>query len=206
MNFKLLFVTAIIFICCNRRNTSTVTKSSPSNYEQVLEAKEGIKPDPDSIGTLIAKIEFKLKATKEELDIFDDGIVPWISLQSPNEEIPRLIDADEIILPYSKVTLIIDYPLNKPASFEISAQGSGFTKTQLIREISKKYHQIYQDEEESASIKTIPLEKRKGLINRNETNGKYGVWGHDLADLDLSVVEVYKNREGKIYLTLSVES
>lgn len=76
----------------------------------------------------------------------------------------------------------------------------------MLQVISKKYHEIYIEEEASATTKTIPVEKREGLINRNETNGKYGIWGHDLSDLDLSSVEVYQNSEKKIYLVLSVES
>ncbi len=160
----------------------------------------------DSLGVLISKIEFKQKATKEDLKIFDDGIVPWISINEPGKYIDSLIQPDEIVLPFSKVTLIIDYPLTHKASFDISAIGNGFSRKQLIQLISEKYHEIYKEEETSSKAKTVPVDKRDTLLNRNRTNGKYGIWGHDLSDLDLDSIEVYKNADGKIYLTLDIES
>jgi hypothetical protein len=44
------------------------------------------------------------------------------------------------------------------------------------------------------------------MYNRNETNGKYGIWGHDIADLDISGISVYKTKNGEIILTLNIES
>ena len=82
----------------------------------------------------------------------------------------------------------------------------GFTKKQLLSEVRKNYVALYAEEEATATVKTIPLEKRTGMINRNQTNGKYGVWGHDIADLYLSGIIVYKNKEGKIFLSLDIES
>lgn len=76
----------------------------------------------------------------------------------------------------------------------------------MILAISKKYHEIYNEEEKSSKIKTIPLDERTGIINRNETQGKYGIWGHDLSDLDLSSIEVYETDEGKINILLIIES
>ena len=52
----------------------------------------------------------------------------------------------------------------------------------------------------------MSLNQRKGIINRNETDGKYGIWGHDLEDLDLSTIEVYRNKENKLELVLGIES
>jgi hypothetical protein len=68
------------------------------------------------------------------------------------------------------------------------------------------YHEIYKEEERTANTKTIPLNKREGLVNRNKTDGKYGVWGHDISDLDLSSIEVHKNSNGHFTLVLNVES
>jgi hypothetical protein len=154
---------------------------------------------------LLQTIEIKVRARQEDLEVFEDGIVPWINLQEAEKEIDRLIDADKIILPYPVATLVIDYPLNKPAQFELKTNTEGWTKKALINEISQKYHDIYKEEEGSATQKTIPMEKREGISNRNQTNGKYGIWGHDLSDLDLSSIEVYRSGD-KIILRLVVES
>ena len=155
---------------------------------------------------LITTIEFGVKAEPEDAKDFEDGIIPWINIEKPENQINRLIDADKVVITYSEVTLVIDYPLNKPAEFILKSSGKGFTKKQLVFEISKKYHEIYEAEESSAKTKTIPLEKRKGLINRNETNGKYGICCHDIGDLDLSSAQVYKTENGKIQIVLEVES
>jgi hypothetical protein len=189
----------IILAGCNSREQAA---SLPVANIPVTDAVQ----QTDTLGRLISTIEIKLKATKEDLKVFDDGIVPWISLEKPGQEMNRLIDGDKIVLPYAKVSIIIDYPLNTAAVFEITTTGEGFSTKQIILEISKKYHEIYALEESSATTKTLPMEKRKGLINRNETNGKYGVCCHDLADLDLSTIDVHQNTKGKITLVLGVES
>ncbi|MDP9082101.1 MAG: hypothetical protein M3O71_32195 [Bacteroidota bacterium] len=159
----------------------------------------------DTTGVLISKIEFELKATQEDLKIFEDGIVPWISIENPSNGIDSLIDADEIVLPFSQATLIIDYPLRKPVTFDLATE-NGFSRKQLIMLISEKYHEIYKGEETTASTKTVRADERKDLLNRNETNGKYGIWGHDLSDLDLGTIEVHETSSGKIYLVLDIES
>jgi hypothetical protein len=160
----------------------------------------------DTLGTVISSIEFNIKGTVEDLKIFDNGIVPWVNLEHPEKQIDSLIDADEIVLPYQNATLIIDYPLTQKAISNISATSKGFSRKLLIQLISDKYHEIYEEEEKSATSKKVPLDERKDLINRNTTNGKYGIWGHDLSDLDLSSIEVYKKSDGGIYLILIIES
>lgn len=217
MILRIIVILALAtFISCNTNESNQITDSNSTqregdtakDYGELLNQKENAQQNKelDNLGNLISTIEFKVRAIKEDLQIFDDGIVPWISLEEPEKEIKRLIDPDKIVLPYNNVTLIIDYPLNNPATFELTGNGSGFSRRQLIKEISKRYHDIYKEEEVTATIKTVPIKERKDLINRNQTNGKYVIWGHDLSDLDLSSIEVLRNQDGKIYLNLGVES
>jgi len=156
--------------------------------------------------TSISKIDFKLHASKADPDVFPNGIVPWINIDSPKKQIDSLINADELILLFNKVRLVIDYPLSNKATFEIEASGNGFSRRRLITIISEKYHEIYKEEERTAREKTLPMAERKGLINRNSTNGKYGICCHDIADLDLESVEVHRDLFGNIFLTLNIES
>ena len=58
----------------------------------------------------------------------------------------------------------------------------------------------------ATKVKTIPPDKRGETLNRNQTDGKYAIWGHDLSDLYLMEIEVYKTKEGKIILRLNIES
>lgn len=181
---------------------------SKENYDAILSKKESeaVNKKQNNLGTLIATIEFGVQASEDELEDFEDGIIPWISIENPESEMDRLIDSNEIVTPYSEITKIIDYPLNKPTSFVLRNSKNGFTKKELILEISKKYHEIFTVEETTATIKTIPPDKRKKIMNRNETNGNYGIWGHDIGDLDLSSIEVYKSESGKIQIILDVYS
>lgn len=200
----IIFLTFISLISCKHLPFF----KSKENYNAVLTKKESeaVNKKQNNLGTLITTIEFGVKAPEEELEDFEDGIIPWISIENPESEIDRLIDSDEIVIPYSEITIIIDYPLNKPTSFVLTNSKNGFTKKELILEISKKYHDIYTVEETTATIKTIPPDERKGIMNRNETNGNYGIWGHDIGDLDLSSIEVYKSESGKIQIILDVYS
>ena len=152
------------------------------------------------------EIPIEVNATLEEKTDFEDEIIPWISIENPEPEIARLRNANEVVLKKSVAILVIDYPLNDSFGFELKASSSsGFTRAGLVRTISKIYHEIYNTEEETATIKTIPREERKGIINRNSTNGKYGIWGHDLSDLDLSGLQVLES-DNKTYIFLMVES
>jgi hypothetical protein len=155
---------------------------------------------------LTSKIEFKVKGKLNDTDVFKDRIIPWISIADPGKETDSLIDANEVVTQFTKATLIIDYPLTNKATLELTTDGKGLTRKQLILLISKKYHEVYDEEEATATIKTAPPKDRGQLLNRNKTNGKYGIYGHDITDLDLDWVEVTQGADGKIYLTLEIES
>jgi hypothetical protein len=196
----------IIFLACSCResnNQNTYVEKPVS-----LPDKAVIKTvaQADTLGPIIFTIEFKIKASGEDLKTFEDGFIPWVNIDNPKLQLEKMVDVDKTILPYSSASIIIDYPLNYPAVFEIKSRGEGFSRRQLIMEISSKYHEIYKLEESTAKTKTIPVEKREGLYNRNQTDGKFGVWGHDITDLDLSTIEVHKNSKGQITLTLGIES
>ncbi|WP_066759364.1 hypothetical protein [Crocinitomix algicola] len=155
-----------------------------------------------------SEILFQVKTSdKEDLEIFEDGIIPWISINDPENSLDNLLEKDKIVLNTKEAILLIDYPLNKPVEIKIKSQKDvGFSRGELIRLISQEYHRIYQEEEETAKVKTVPLEEREGLINRNETDGKYGIWGHDIGDLDLSAIIVHFKNGSIPKLELYIES
>lgn len=134
-----------------------------------------------------------------------EELVSIVPIDNPGKAIDNIVDIDKVILPYKKVKLLIDYPLDKPSNTEIMAKGDGFTRRELITEINKAYHKIYEEEEQTATVKTTPIDKRVGLINRNKTDGKFGICCHDIADLAISQIEVQKNNN-EITLVLFIES
>lgn len=200
--FTIVLVSAFLSCSSRQSNKTATSATSDSTGKSVIHSNSPV----DSLGPVIFTIDFNVKATGEDLETFEDGFIPWISIDNPKAELKKLVDADKIILPFTTVKIIVDYPLNFPATFEVSAIQQGFSRKELIVEISRLYHEIYKLEESTAATKTIPIDKRGGLRNRNQTDGKFGVWGHDISDLDLSQIEVHKNSSGQVTLTLVVES
>ena len=137
----LLFLTFISLISCKH----IPLFKSKENYDDVLTKKEAeaVNKKQNKLGTLIATIEFGVQATEEELKDFEDGIIPWISIENPESEIDKLIDSDEIVIPYSEITIRIDYPLNKPTSFVLTNSKNGFTKKELILQKTRLYKSGY---------------------------------------------------------------
>ncbi len=187
-----------------------VVKNSPDVPVEVLliqkREAEAASKTYDVFGELISTVNFTMQPSKEDDETGDTDLIPWIGLEGIDAELDRLIEPDEVVVSNKKVTILIDYPLNNPVRFDLISKKEGFSRKHLAVEISRKYHSLYIEEEETASVKTIPPEQRKTMINRNETNGKYGIWGHDLGDLALRAIEVRRSSDGEILLCLLIES
>lgn len=181
--------------------TSKTSGEGPGEVQAA--ATEPASTPPESINT--REITVELVPTKEESELYREG-GPAINLETP--EVGRLRGADEVVVPASKLRIILDYPLTNPSSLIVipAADDKGFTRKQLVVMISEKYHAVYDEEERTATIKTTPREKRKGLINRNRTNGIHGIWGHDLGDLVLHTIVVKKAADGTTELALGIDS
>ncbi len=207
----LIFIVISLFSCFNQTDKRAVYEkkistadSIPKTYIDTIKELENSSTilNYDSLGTLISKVRFDV--TTNNLKDYKNGKIPWIRIDSPQIEIQNLIGKDEIVVPETSLTVIIDYPLSSNYKFDIISK-SGFTRTQLINEISKHYYQLYNEEEKTASIKTVPRKERK-IYNRNQTNGTYRIWGHDIGDLVLDEIHVYKNSSGVVFLILQCES
>ena len=181
-----LIILSCLIVSCKSQNEKKVAELTQNNSE----------------------ILFQVKATdKDDIEFYENGIIPWISIKDTESEIENLIGKDDVVIKNNYAILIIDYPLNNPVEIKIkSNDSSGFTRKELAEKISSHYKRIYKEEEESTENKTIPIDEREGIINRNQTDGKYGIWGHDIDDLDLSAIIVTKTENGEIKLELIVES
>ena len=112
---------------------------------------------------------------------------------------------DDIKYPYktyinkAHIKICFNYPLAKEFIFEFDApNGKYFTHGNIAKIIRETYKYIYDEEEKSTEIAigTIP-----NMLNRNTTDGKYGIWGHSIEDLLLNCL--YK--KGDIYY-MSIDS
>lgn len=200
-----IFILTIIFTSCKGQAQKANEKQETKDPITVIQENEKKASEKRSknIGELISTISFKVK-TDNKKD-YEDGFIPWASIENAKQDIPNLYKSDEIVITENNVKIIIDYPLTNQYEFIITSK-NGFSRKQLLAEINFHYYKLYEEEEKSATVKTIPIDKRTTMYNRNQTNGKYGIWGHDIADLVLSEIEVYKSSTGQIILMLGIES
>lgn len=197
-----LFLTLMLLILLS---CSTNTRKQLDDPQEIIVQREKASGEKSNaqLGKFLGVISFEVKTN--DTGGFENGFIPWASLEKPEEAISGLKDAKEILIHKNVVTVIIDYPVTNEYRFELNA-AKGFSRELLIEEISKAYYKMYEEEEATATIKTIPLEKRTTMYNRNETNGKYGIWGHDIADLVLSEIHIYEDADKKLVLALIIDS
>jgi len=129
----------------------------------------------------------------------DDRYSPYISMADP-KELNMLTDPDEIIIYKEKIFMEYDYPLKKSFYFkEMAPNGKYFTRKDLGKIISDRYKQMYDEE---AKTTTIPIGTMAvNIVNRNETNGTYGIWMHGIEDLLLHTI-YYNARKDTYYIDL----
>lgn len=112
-------------------------------------------------------------------------------------------DNRRILLPNKKYILIIDYPLRNKYEQEIITGKKGMVLREVLNIAVDAYKKIYKEERKTSKLKEESISKRsKGkslLINRAETDGKYGIWGHGIEDLTITNIMVKGN---KIYLSV----
>lgn len=192
-----LFLLVLVSACITQCKSAETPTESLTDKEVM--AAQRIYED---LGKPVAFIPFGVNTANYE--IYEDGIIPSVNIENYAEDLPRLVMKDMVMIYENTVTILIDYPLNNPYTFTLTSE-DGFTRGLLLQEISKHYTYVYTEEERTATVKTLPMEQRE-MINRNETNGTYGIWGHDLGDLFLAGIHVHKDRDGRTVLLLDIES
>lgn len=117
----------------------------------------------------------------DSIDWEDDyNISPYITIESPEYDIAAQLFPDEVVIPMNKIKVYYDYPLSIPATFEFKAdQEAGFTRAELARKICRGYQKIYQEEDAAVGDPG----------HRAQSEGPYGIFGHDIGDLVLRTVK-----------------
>jgi hypothetical protein len=128
----------------------------------------------------------------------DDRPSPYVSIANPEGDIGLMRDADERVVDAPTIRVLYKYPLTTTGPtpeeeeaggwiFEETApNGKFFTRADLARAVAARYGAIYDEE---AGTTTVEPGYIPGMINRNRTNGRYGIWGHTISDLALRAVE-----------------
>lgn len=127
-------------------------------------------------------------------DSNETDLDPYILLANPEDDLAAILNGDEIVTPET-FQIKFSYPLSCPMTIKLV--DGPYTRRELARFICDTYARIYKEEEEST---TVPVGNEfTNCLNRNETNGKYGIWGHDLCDLVLHTVYARKDSNGTLY-------
>ena len=112
------------------------------------------------------------------------------------DDTEEVLDKDEIITHAKKVTVIFSYPLSGEFRFEFKNSQGKITRREFALFIQSTYRRIY-DEESSE-----PVDNISGMLNRQSTDGPYGIWGHHIGDL---VIEGVQHIGNNVY-SLSIGS
>jgi hypothetical protein len=135
------------------------------------------------------------------------GFPKGLRVADPERALAMLELRDEIVIPFQKATLVIEFPLTNPAHVAItSALPQGFTRGELVRLICDEYAHIYAAEEGTSVETEATVEERGSRLERNRTDGAYGIWGHRLDDLVLRSARWVKHSNGEVRIELHVES
>jgi hypothetical protein len=131
---------------------------------------------------------------------------PRLALADADAAIALLDEPDEVVIPHVKALLVIKYPLSVPASIEVmSPVEHGFTRRELVRAICDTYAHVYEVEDATATTKPLALDERTGQ-RRNRTDGLYGIWGYDLAELLLVATHWTRRYDGVVVIDLQVKT
>jgi hypothetical protein len=106
----------------------------------------------------------------------------WHQDDFDDEEDKELLPPSEIVIASPIINIVIDYPVTNSAEYKHENPG-GFTRKLLAELIAGDYQLMYDEEEKTTVIQPGTL--APFLINRNQTDGRYGIWGHDIGDLIL---------------------
>ena len=107
----------------------------------------------------------------------------------------KMVKPDERVIRKENIVITYNYPLELAVDFPHKRKG-GWTRKALFAVIQKDYAKIYRDEDKAVG----PTGRLGSTLNRDKSDGPYGIWGHDIGDLVVEGVTVSDN--GKITLSI----
>ena len=145
------------------------------------------------------KVEFEYRYD-DQLGWNEDNTSPYISMSDPESSVIGQRSPDEIVIPFKTIRVLYTYPLENSVIYTFEAvNGEGFTRAELARKIASGYQRIYREEDEAVGV-TGNI--NQFMLNRAQSHGPFGIWGHHIGDLVLHTV---RQQSGNLF-TLGVDS
>ena len=134
--------------------------------------------------TYVDQFDFEGKTTVDlNVEYIDDGRTStcFHVVNIPNI-LDDIIDGDDIIIHGHQLHIILDYPLSH--TVDKIFMKDGFTKKDILRSIYEAYTEIYREEEGNTKApRMCDVIPDCYLMNRMDTHGEHGIWGHEIGDL-----------------------
>jgi len=105
--------------------------------------------------------------------------------------------SEPLNLTEAEYTFEYDYPLENTAKFTRKLTPT-MSALDLLAFGKEDYQHIYKEEDAASNI---PPGNIPGMLNRNSTDGPYGIWGHDIGDLYFEGIEInIKQKKVKFWI------
>ena len=135
---------------------------------------------------------------------FSDGEFSSIHIESFKEARAKkmLLDAEVVVVPTPEIEIKFSYPMTVP-KVVVRKSDTGFTLLDIAKIVHEEYVKIYREEDETKKHQEA---HGGGLLNRGDSDGKYGIWGHDLGDLYLEGAAIKSVSGGRTRLDIMIGS
>ena len=109
---------------------------------------------------------------------------PYVHLADPTHDLACMQSPNDVVIEDDFITVDFEYPFTGGFPWTLRSTG-GFTRRGLAKAIFERYQCMYTEEDQTSDeiAGYIP-----GMLNRTTTDGRFGIWGHDLEDLVLHEV------------------
>lgn len=115
---------------------------------------------------------------------------------------------DETVFEGGSFECLLDYPMDRPAHLQIEDVPDARITPRLILDMIKSaYTEIYRLEKGEDRFPPS-VEGKSGVIvlNRPQTNGMFGIWGHDIQNLSVDGIEIGDAGDGHALLRVTMGS
>ena len=100
----------------------------------------------------------------------DSPIYDYVRIADPEEDISLMNEAYEIVIPDDEIKIEYTHPLTSPMTFTHQKK-DGFTRADLVRQVSEDYKRIYQQSPQKITGEGYPSKLDYLVLNSLQREG-----------------------------------